>query len=381
MGVGITAAFLYILHQNKTYRTESFSADGDVFYRVVGIRNKFPKQPIEPGRTKKWSKKKAMKVYKKMLNSNQFDDVQVIEYRDYGDNYFGDSVYADKDGVYEAESFSAPNLKNEVRDTWWWEKGVKCEECGEGTLTRKQYEGVVISCDKCDFTEEGWNETWKGFDAESFGAEDDEGLWVVESEWTTYVCSDPNKIKNTLALNDAFIEVYRPDLGMPENWEEGGMEWLEDWVRDNTLETVAREMGFSVRRVPKDAMISGYERRGLYIMEAESFEAELKKDSCCCGATIENPCLCMKKGVMNCSSVEPKCPCYSAKEGVRLPWKSDAESFEADSKESNVLRQIKEIIHDPSDLNTHEAFERIKYLMEEHGFATESFGADKGDEI
>lgn len=53
-----------------------------------------------------------------------------------------------------------------------------------------------------------------------------------------------------------------------------------------------------------------------------------------------------------------------------------AESFEADSEESNVLRQIKEIIQDPSDLNTHEAFERIKYLMEEHGFATESFEAE-----
>ena len=54
-----------------------------------------------------------------------------------------------------------------------------------------------------------------------------------------------------------------------------------------------------------------------------------------------------------------------------------AESFEAeDSEESKVLRQIKEIIHDPSDLNTHEAFERIKYLMEEHGFATESFEAE-----
>lgn len=52
---------------------------------------------------------------------------------------------------------------------------------------------------------------------------------------------------------------------------------------------------------------------------AES-KVELKRDSCCCGATVENPCLCMKEGVMNCSSVEPKCPCYAAK---------DAESFDA----------------------------------------------------
>ena len=53
---------------------------------------------------------------------------------------------------------------------------------------------------------------------------------------------------------------------------------------------------------------------------AESFSAELKRDSCCCGATKSNPCACMIKGVMDCSAVEPKCPCYAAK---------DAESFEA----------------------------------------------------
>jgi len=40
---------------------------------------------------------------------------------------------------------------------------------------------------------------------------------------------------------------------------------------------------------------------------------ELKRDSCCCGATKSNPCACMKEGVMNCSASKPKCPCYSAK--------------------------------------------------------------------
>ena len=55
--------------------------------------------------------------------------------------------------------------------------------------------------------------------------------------------------------------------------------------------------------------------------QAESFDAELKRDSCCCGATVETPCLCMVEGVMECSAGEPKCPCYAAK---------DAESFEAE---------------------------------------------------
>ena len=38
--------------------------------------------------------------------------------------------------------------------------------------------------------------------------------------------------------------------------------------------------------------------------------AELKKKSCCCGATESNPCACMKKGIMKCSAKEPMCQCY-----------------------------------------------------------------------
>lgn len=41
------------------------------------------------------------------------------------------------------------------------------------------------------------------------------------------------------------------------------------------------------------------------------------KDSCCCGATKKNPCACMKKDVMNCSSKEPKCPCYKDKDNMK----------------------------------------------------------------
>ena len=41
------------------------------------------------------------------------------------------------------------------------------------------------------------------------------------------------------------------------------------------------------------------------------------KDSCCCGATKSNPCACMKKDIMKCSSKEPKCPCYKAKDNLK----------------------------------------------------------------
>ena len=37
---------------------------------------------------------------------------------------------------------------------------------------------------------------------------------------------------------------------------------------------------------------------------------QVKKDSCCCGATLSNPCVCMYEDVMECSASEPMCPCY-----------------------------------------------------------------------
>ena len=74
----------------------------------------------------------------------------------------------------------------------------------------------------------------------------------------------------------------------------------------------------------------------------EAERGELKKDSCCCGATKKNPCECMYEGVMNCSATSPMCPCYKAiNKGVTdkywgdiakaPPWDTGfwAESFEA----------------------------------------------------
>jgi len=62
----------------------------------------------------------------------------------------------------------------------------------------------------------------------------------------------------------------------------------------------------------------------------------IRKTSCCCGATIDNPCECMYEGIMDCSSTEPMCPCYQVKkgkdEGYAGTWfiSNDAESFMAD---------------------------------------------------
>lgn len=36
----------------------------------------------------------------------------------------------------------------------------------------------------------------------------------------------------------------------------------------------------------------------------------LKKDGCCCGATVDTPCKCMEMGI-SCSRNVPRCPCFA----------------------------------------------------------------------
>ena len=214
-------------------------------------------------------------------------------------------------------------------------------------------------------------------------------------------------------LADKIAKEYRKDGDSAEKAKEIG-------------EATAAKIGFA--KYGK----RGMERKARAGRDAESFSAE-----CVCGITCVCDCGCAESGVCDCGPSCPcSCGCgievetHDAESKRRGPyvfpkrkaypignlehaklaltfstwpdnkkdakkvrdvvfkrypqlrdWFKDgkyakhAETFEADSEESKVLRQIKEIIHDPSDLNTHEAFERIKYLMEEHGFATESFDA------
>ena len=61
-------------------------------------------------------------------------------------------------------------------------------------------------------------------------------------------------------------------------------------------------------------------------LDSETFDAELKKDSCCCGADKEKPCACMFTGA-DCSAKEPMCQCYKD-----LAEAKDAEeSFDAET--------------------------------------------------
>ena len=86
-------------------------------------------------------------------------------------------------------------------------------------------------------------------------------------------------------------------------------------VGNNTI-----EVSMMIDGERKRKRYSGYTKEEAVSAVKEEFMSDLKKmakvkkTSCCCGATKSNPCACMKKGVMKCSSKEPKCPCYKVKD-------------------------------------------------------------------
>lgn len=73
-----------------------------------------------------------------------------------------------------------------------------------------------------------------------------------------------------------------------------------------------QEIGdYSVSEIAKSSAIEGYQpNKYSYGPIGYGAEMKLKKDSCCCGATKAHPCLCMIKGVKQCSAKSPMCPCY-----------------------------------------------------------------------
>jgi predicted RNA-binding Zn-ribbon protein involved in translation (DUF1610 family) len=82
-----------------------------------------------------------------------------------------------------------------------------------------------------------------------------------------------------------------------------------------------------------DSLGEGYDWRAVnpaWVGDGVVKNAELGKDSCCCGATADEPCACMIKGVMDCSAT---CPCSLAK---------DAETFEA----KDIFQQIGEVLEE-----------------------------------
>ena len=248
------------------------------------------------------------------------------------------------DEVYGAESFEA-ECKHEN-----WERGETIEphyiyENGELVDEVNLY---WVECKECgaigDEFVEGGEPTKIKWDAESFAnyqllAEEAGGVFLIEN----------NKGFNIEFENGYQVSVKFGAGHYSDNYEKSPIIEMGRYLQSSTAEVAILRNGFLI---PLDGegntKIKGWlptsiipplltaasegdeEKIRSIIKEYEKSqqraEEELGKDSCCCGATVENPCLCMKEGVMNCSAVEPKCPCYAAK---------DVESFEAERKLCN----------------------------------------------
>jgi len=81
--------------------------------------------------------------------------------------------------------------------------------------------------------------------------------------------------------------------------------------------------------------------------DGEYYRAEtLKKNSCCCGATVINPCACMIEGVMDCSAVEPKCPCYEWPSNVNSPIELDNYESKCPRCKTDLTEEWWDEVHD-----------------------------------
>ena len=76
---------------------------------------------------------------------------------------------------------------------------------------------------------------------------------------------DEDAIKSIIKQS-AFIEEYRPDIGMPEDWDMKGKEWLDQWFEDNDLETIAQETGWTITKVSSNAVFWG-NRKGIIVAD------------------------------------------------------------------------------------------------------------------
>jgi hypothetical protein len=173
-------------HWNPQLDAESFEADGDITYVVETIKNN---KLISKSKDFNNSKD-ALKLFKeKTSNKSKDEQIQVMEYRDYGKadndkgNLFGESIYADEQGVYGAESFDAESFEAE--------EFYKCKNCDYNVELEVEavFEGGL--CSNC-LVKEGFQKeygthgkwmkngeyakkikgaTYEDYDAESFEAQ------------------------------------------------------------------------------------------------------------------------------------------------------------------------------------------------------------------
>ena len=130
---------------------------------------------------------------------------------------------------------------------------------------------------------------------------------------------------NYISLHDSFREAEAVAKRERKKLEKDEAIFIvEESYDDETFEIDTTLL----KSISKSPMIESFPDASKDSFGAESVsDLELKKDSCCCGATKKTPCVCMILG-SDCSAKKPMCACYRLK-AIQQKDEKGAETFEA----------------------------------------------------
>ena len=189
----------------------------------------------------------------------------------------------------ECEDFKPRNPDVYEGNTWF------CQGCGSGTK-------FLIDANK-----------WVA-DAETFASECES--CDEESDGGVYECDCCYQVYCENCFEETVDAGHSPYRGSIDEWmsitknpriEETstGSSWSGGAICGNCAAEIETELN-DLTPIPELME----DEQGTANLASES--KELKRTSCCCGATVSSPCACMYEGIMNCSANAPMCPCYKA---------------------------------------------------------------------
>ena len=189
----------------------------------------------------------------------------------------------------DCEDFKPRNPDVYEGNTWF------CQGCGSGTK-------FLIDANK-----------WVA-DAETFASECES--CDEESDGGVYECDCCYQVYCENCFEETVDAGHSPYRGSIDEWmsitknpriEETstGSSWTGGAICGNCAAEIETEL-YDLTPIPELME----DEQGTANLASES--KDLKRTSCCCGATVSSPCACMYEGIMNCSANAPMCPCYKA---------------------------------------------------------------------
>ena len=221
--------------------------------------------------------------------------------------YYSIHERLDDGSVVEVEMWSAESFEADCRDCY-----------GTGGLYDSRL-GIDDECASCG----GTGEKIVNLDAETFEAEQTQydvmkGKFAKGHEYANYI-----------SLHDSFEEAEAVAKRERKKLEKDEAIFIvEESFDDETFEIDTTLL----KSISKSPMIKSFPDASKDSFGAETVsDLELKKDSCCCGATKKTPCVCMILG-SDCSAKKPMCACYRLK-AIQQKDEKEAETFEAEGEE------------------------------------------------